>query len=221
MLSLDRTIGTLNGGSYTKDNKQDFEENKYYTGLAVNDYVNQSAVTNVSISGDTISFTSNSAAYGLALPIKVIAGRAYTLEKTGTNAGTCYVVWYDKNGLFISSSVADNNVSNTAPNNAYWGVIVLRAPTDGATATYSNVCFHLTGSRTGYAPHTQPYTLQFKYQGSGVGTSHDTLEITDTEYVFTKNITEDNLSNYAFYYADSTKFLYTTRELNGCRTDSI
>lgn len=63
--------------------------------------------------------------------------------------------------------------------------------------------------------------LSFSYQGAGVGTAHDTMEQTDTEWVFTKNITEDNLSNYAFYYADSTKFLYTTKELNGCRTDSI
>lgn len=188
LLGLDRTQGTLNGGSYTKGNIQDFEENKYYAGLAVNDYVHQAAVTNVSISGDTISFTSNSAAYGLALPIKVIAGRAYTLEKTGTNAGTCYVAWYDQNGLFISSNVADNNVSNIAPNNAYCGVIVLRATLDGATATYSNVCFHLTGTRTGYAPHTQPYTLPFIYQGNGALNAHDTLEISDTEYVFTKNV---------------------------------
>lgn len=191
LLNLDRTTGTLNGGSYTKGNVQDFEENKYYAGLAVNDYVHQTALTNVSISGDTITFTSNSAAYGLALPIKVIAGRAYTLEKTGTNAGTCYVVWYDQNGLFISSNVADNNVSNTAPNNAYWGVIVLRVTPDGATATYSNVCLHRTGTRTGYAPHTQPYTLPFIYQGNSALNAHDTLEITNTEYVFTKNV--DNI----------------------------
>lgn len=50
-----------------------------------------------------------------------------------------------------------------------------------ATTVMNNVCLHLTGTRTGYAPHTQPYTLPFKYQGSGVGTSHDTLEDGGTE----------------------------------------
>ena len=183
-LSLDRTQGTLNGNDYTKDNKQDFEENKYYAGLAVNDYVHQATVTNVSISGDTISFTSSSAAYGLALPIKVIAGRAYTLEKTGTNAGTCYVAWYDQNGLFISSNVADNNISNTAPNNAYWGVIVLRANADGATATYSNIAFHVTGTRTGYAPYKEPHIIQIpQTELKSAGSVHDTIKFVEGNVV--------------------------------------
>ena len=38
-------------------------------------------------------------------------------------------------------------------------------------------------------------TIPFKYQGSGVGTSHDTLERTDTEWVFTKNMNSVDLGS--------------------------
>lgn len=81
------------------------------------------------------------------------------------------------------------------PFNAHWAVIIIcpAAPTQGLTVTIRDIAFHKTGTRTGYAPHAQPYTLPFKYQGSGVGTAHDTLEITDTEYVFTKNMADADL----------------------------
>lgn len=173
-------------------------------------------------------------------PIEVHGGKSYTFEVDYENSNAVFTNTFSHSIKFysdlpISSSTFISNHSFSldkttkgkavkdveAPSNAKYAMIhcyYLSNPTEITGQTW---CFHLTGTRTGYAPHTQPYTLPFKYQGSGVGTSHDTLEITDTEYVFTKNITEDNLSNYSFYYADSTKFLSTTRELNGCRTDSI
>lgn len=177
---------------------------------------------------------------------KLKANKSYTLEFSDINA-TSYrwcMSFYDVNGNIINDinlfafnqahyfnssglCLTSNNLASTlktlsiTPKIDCYVYVNFGVGDVISSTIMSNVSLHLTGTRTGYAPHTQPYTLPFKYQGSGVGTAHDTLEITDTEYVFTKNITEDNLSNYAFYYADSTKFLYTTRELNGCRTDSI
>lgn len=148
--------------------------------------------------------------------IKVVPGYSYTLEYPTT--ANLIIYEYDENNGYIESysTSSTTSVSITLTNITRYVRFAI-----GNNDLTAKVCFHIAGTRTGYSPHTQSYTLPFKYQGSGVGTAHDTLEITDTEYVFTKNITEDNLSNYAFYYADSTKFLYTTRELNGCRTDSI
>lgn len=148
--------------------------------------------------------------------IKVVPGYSYTLEYPTT--ANLIIYQYDENNGYIESysTSSTTSVSITLTNITRYVRFAI-----GNNDLTAKICFHIAGTRTGYSPHTQSYTLPFKYQGSGVGTAHDTLEITETEYVFTKNITEDNLSNYAFYYADSTKFLYTTRELNGCRTDSI
>lgn len=49
-----------------------------------------------------------------------------------------------------------------------------------------------------YAPHISPATLLFKYQGNGALNVHDTMEITKTEYVFTKNALNKDMGSFAF-----------------------
>lgn len=51
-------------------------------------------------------------------------------------------------------------------------------------------------------------TLSFKYQGNGVGTAHDTLEITSSAYVFTKNMGSVDLSTLSWtYQSDNARFV--------------
>lgn len=47
-------------------------------------------------------------------------------------------------------------------------------------------------------------TIPFKYQGSGVGTAHDTYELTKTSHVFTKNMSRVDLGTPNWYYDNTT-----------------
>lgn len=49
-------------------------------------------------------------------------------------------------------------------------------------------------------------TISFKYQGSGVGTAHDTLEITSSAYVFTKNMNSVDLGTLNYTLASNGYF---------------
>lgn len=157
--------------------------------------------------------------------ISVLPNKEYSVS--GATAQANMVLFcYDenKNAIIVGDSgyiaIKSNGQTFTTPSGCRYVRFYMSKPY-GTTYNH-DICINVSGNKNGtYMPYGVVDKLSFSYQGSGVGTAHDTLEITNTEYVFTKNITEDNLSNYSFYYADSTKFLYTTKELNGCRTDSI
>lgn len=129
--------------------------------------------------------------------IKVIAGQTYSLEQfdfTFLTSAQRKIVQFDENRNIIKATTNYNNASQFA--NPY--TITLESNCRYVRIVYYNAAtqipldlkcaFHLTGTRTGYAPYTQPYTLPFIYQGNSALNAHDTLEITNTEYVFTKNV---------------------------------
>ena len=61
---------------------------------------------------------------------------------------------------------------------------------NGATMsvpTDAKMYVHLTGTRTGYAPHKSFAPITFKAQLGGAINSHNTMEITNSAYVFTRN----------------------------------
>ena len=150
-LSLDRTAGTLSGFSNTTP--RTFEEGKYYLGLADNNYYSAASVDSFSKTSNSISIQVNNGGYGVAFPCRVVDGQNYTLETD--EAYSKSISWYDQGGNYLGQSLGSTKtISGTAPNNAYWGVIVLR-PATGSVYTYSNIALHLTwdGSRTGYEPY--------------------------------------------------------------------
>jgi len=72
----------------------------------------------------------------------------------------------------------------------------------------AKIVFSVSSSRTGYAPYQSPQTISFKYQGSGVNTAHDTLEITSSAYVFTKNMSSVDLGSLVWsYQSDNARFV--------------
>ena len=195
LLNLDRTKGTLSG--YGKTTPRDFDYSKYYVGMSRDGYYDETNITNYEVSNGVVKLQTRQSGYGIVFPIKVLPNISYTLSATtisdtsGYNTGLG-VGYYDENGLNIGYTQVENtqtnkSVSFTTPSNCVEITVVLYTNQNINLTTYSSICFHRTGTRTGYAPHTQPQTLPFIYQGDGVGTSHDTFEITSSEYVFTKN----------------------------------
>ena len=186
LLNLDRIQGTLSGDSNT--NIRLFEQDKYYVGLTQNNYYNPSKVSNVSYSSSSITLN-GTGGYGIGLPIKVLSNTSYVIYYSNSGSGTndVRVAWYDKDGNYLSaSSNVPSETTITSPNNAYFGVAVLRP---SGEQTYTNVGFTRLGTRTGYAPYKEPSTLSLPapYKSSGVGTSKDSWEITSTSHVFTRN----------------------------------
>ena len=63
-------------------------------------------------------------------------------------------------------------------------------------------CIHLTGTRTGYAPYQAPtkITLNGLLELNGAINSHDTFEITKTDYVFTRSVWNVDLGSLTWSY---------------------
>lgn len=129
--------------------------------------------------------------------IKVIAGQTYSLEQfdfTFLTSAQRKIVQFDENKNIIRATTNYNDAGQFA--NPY--TITLESNCRYVRIVYYNAAtqipldlkcaFHRTDTRTGYAPHTQSHTLPFIYQGNSALNAHDTLEIADTEYVFTKNV---------------------------------
>ena len=189
LLNINRTQGTLNGADYTRANKQDFEEGKYYNGLANNDYVLKNSVTDIKWEGTQITFTNSVSSYGLGFPVRVIPGQSYSLEITpvlNPINGYRTVSWYDENGYFIKYDERTQTQQNLfiAPERAYWGVVLLFGSANNTTCSYKDICFHLSTLRTGYAPYKEPKAISFaSTELLGAGETHDTIEVVEGDKV--------------------------------------
>ena len=189
LLNINRTQGTLNGADYTRANKQDFEEGKYYNGLANNDYVLKNSVTDIKWEGTQITFTNSVSSYGLGFPVRVIPGQSYSLEITpvlNPINGYRTVSWYDENGYFIKYDERTQTQQNLfiAPERAYWGVVLLFGSANNTTCSYKDICFHLSTLRTGYVPYKEPKAISFaSTELLGAGEAHDTIEVVEGDKV--------------------------------------
>lgn len=88
--------------------------------------------------------------------VKVTAGKSYTLEATsGTSSSGFTILYYNENKELLDGDTAHNvtnGVSFALPN--YVRYIKFYTSGTWYGGTYKNdICFHLTGSRTGYAPY--------------------------------------------------------------------
>lgn len=189
LLNINRTQGTLNGADYTKGNKQNFEEGKYYNGLTNNDYVLKNSVTDIKWEGTQITFTNGVSSYGLGFPVRVIPGQSYSLEITpvlNPTNGYRTVSWYDENGYFIKYDERTQTQQNPfiAPERAYWGVVLLFGSDNNVTCSYKDICFHLSTLRTGYAPYKEPKAISFaSTELLGAGEAHDTIEVVEGDKI--------------------------------------
>ena len=222
LLNINRTQGTLNGADYTRANKQDFEEGKYYNGLANNDYVLKNSVTDIKWEGTQITFTNSVSSYGLGFPVRVIPGQSYSLEITpvlNPINGYRTVSWYDENGYFIKYDERTQTQQNLfiAPERAYWGVVLLFGSANNTTCSYKDICFHLSTLRTGYDPYKEPKAISFaSTELLGAGEAHDTIEVVEGDkvagiqrynLVHVKRVGTVDLGTLSWtYYGDTEKF---------------
>ncbi len=128
-------------------------------------------------------------------PISVLPSTSYTLEFDNISGANIngYIIETDENGIvLVRNQYITSGTSITFTSNTHYAYIYFYDRSEqveiGNTLPNINACFHRTGTRTGYAPHKPSASIPFIYQGNGNETNHDNLEITKTEFVFTKEV---------------------------------
>lgn len=192
LLNLDRTEGTLIGFSNTI--KRNFDLNKYYVGLTRDGYYSKTNVTSFEVSGNQVKLKSNQNGYGIAFPMKVEPGKSYTLSATVTSDTAGYntglgIGYYNSEGLNIGFTEIENQSAEkskafTTPSGCSLIVVVLYASVHINLTTFSNICFHLSTLRTGYAPYKEPKAISFtSTELLGAGEAHDTIEVVEGDKI--------------------------------------
>ena len=183
LLNLGRTEGDTTGWERENTAKRSFDETKYYVGISANNYYSTTAVKDYSVTGNSV-MVNGRGGYGIGFPIRVLPGKTYQVEFTATDGTKQYrVCWYDREGSLISFNL-DENKNKVAPDNAYWGLLVLSPSTPNTNVTFSDICFHLSTLRTGYAPYKESKAISFaSTELLGAGEAHDTIEVVEGDKV--------------------------------------
>ncbi|MBQ9116336.1 MAG: hypothetical protein IJY04_04885 [Clostridia bacterium] len=159
---LNRTAGTLSSGLNTT--QRDFEFDKYYIGLSLNNYYNPNNVT-AELNGDKWIITQEHG-YGVAFPIKALPNTTYNMTLLGGNKS---IGFYDKNGVFLGY---DNDIYSDyfiTPENCEIITVCLQPTTEGVSTEIYDVMLVLGSVDTTYAPYISPVEYAPNTDGEIVG----------------------------------------------------
>lgn len=138
-----------------------FMLNTYVIGMSVNNYYRQNYanwVLNPSVENGVISFSSGSAnGYGIAFPLKLIAGQTYFLS--GTGDGSVGATYYNGDGELISYQNGRLNKTITVPENAVTTLIGFYASSSNTNFTFSNIQLEFGSTATTYEPYDPKHTV--------------------------------------------------------------
>jgi len=128
-------------------NHRDWDAATYYVGQGFNNNYAADRVAAYSVAGGVVSVTAatNASSYGVAFPVRVIAGKDYFLQFTQTGSGAVRIYWYGADGLYLAATQASFSSYFAAPATAYWAVIYFTA-NGNSTASWSGINFNLSWS---------------------------------------------------------------------------
>ncbi len=128
-----RTLGTLSSGG-PNTNKRDFEFNKYYVGLTMNNYYYPHYVKSYSVSNEQITLEVTGNGYGIGIPFKVKPNTKYSIFQEQTYS--IGVAFYTSGGEYISDTVHTNFIT---PENCEIIVVILRPNEINVETIYTNI----------------------------------------------------------------------------------
>ena len=139
------------GGNSQNTETRSFNGSGIYVGLSGNNYYYPSNVTSYEVDDNSVTLCTVQSAYGIAFDFKTVPGQTYTIgnelsEKVGLS-------FYTEQGAFIEYSENNKSCTATAPDNAYWMIVLFR-PTQGTSYTYTNIQLEKGTSATAYEPYT-------------------------------------------------------------------
>ncbi len=159
------TLGTPSDTTFSNATARTFTVGTYISGLNTGNYY-QVKTTAISVSENSITFTTSASAYGLGIPLTgLTVGQAYTISATKTD-GNLGLAFYKSDGTFISGNKASSSASyytTTVPSDTYYTVVLFGAKTNNVEATFTDIQLELGSSATSY----EPYTSQTVYPISG------------------------------------------------------
>lgn len=125
---------------------KEISRHNYYVGAASTGAMYDSYVTDVSLNGNDVTFTSTSQAVGVALPYHLESGASYNFACTASQTARLRVYVLNADGTFVdgseSYSSSGTNLSHdfTAPTDkTKWTMLLLDVRTTGNTTTFSNI----------------------------------------------------------------------------------
>ena len=120
----------------------------YIVGISDTGIIDYRKVTNLSISGNDVTFTIQEYNnYNIGLPYQLEPGATYTFKATANPSARLRCAVFDSTGKFVrgetySSSGTSLTLTVTAPSEeGYWTVIMLDGRTVGQTTTFSSISF--------------------------------------------------------------------------------
>lgn len=115
---------------------------------------------------------------------------------------------YDKNKSFIQRTFKDKSVSNEfilTSTTKYIRLAVYDASENMTEMPDVQFCFHRTGTRTGYSPYIAPTKIELPdpLELGGAISAHNTFEVVDDYYIFTRNVWRVDLGTLNYTYDSS------------------
>ena len=133
---------------------------------------------------------------------QVLPNTSYTFENgnlTTNESNGFYYREYDENfnqigsqvAIYNSLSSANKQTTFTTQNGTcYIKFFLYINHYDFTNNLPTQLSIHRTGTRTGFAKHKPNASIPFIYQGGGFDTNHNTMEITQTNVIFTKRVAD-------------------------------
>ena len=132
----------------TASDEKDLSRKCYYYGACATGLIDYTSVSNVSVEGNDVTFTSNANAFGIGLPYHLESGASYTFACTASAKARLRKLCYYTDGTSISgseeysSSGTSLSLTFTAPTDeTQWVMLILDTHTDSANTsiTYTNI----------------------------------------------------------------------------------
>lgn len=165
-----REVGTTTSG-YNNTYVRDFDFNKYYVGLASNNY-NVNGNAQFYIEGDSIFVYSELGGYGVGFPVKVNSNTNYVIY-FGDCEDNIGIGTYDKDGNYIGQQIAyeesEGIVKFTTGENVEIITIVLVPSKTKVYKEYKNIQLEEGTSATDYEPYGKMPSSEFPSEIQCVG----------------------------------------------------
>lgn len=202
-----RTLGTLTSGGDKANVRTDFEFDKYYAGLTMNNYYYPNSLNSYSVDQDVVTVNPIHGGYGIGFPIKVKPNTKYTISMG--EGGEIGFGFYTAGGEYISHI---QQATVTTPANCEIMTVMLR-PTVNVSTTYKNVQLEEGSIATEYEPYGYKVPVTTKSKNLfKVGTISDYYNSTSSFSIEGDTVIGLNRSSFSGYMTNKEFFEYKTGE---------
>ena len=190
--SVGKNLADYSGGQgYPSDTtsstatKRIYEVGKWVKDIAFsNSYV--SGRVAVTVGENSISVTTATGGYGVGIPFNCDENTVYSFSFIPQNSTLCAIMWYAKDGTFISNKTIANPTSAgytyTSPANATQGVLLLTTNQTNVQCSFTNIQIEKSATATTYSPYKKiTYPIPAEVQaltgyGWSAGTAYNYID---------------------------------------------